>query len=132
MDDRKELPNVRLMRVRDVSETREQRLVRTWIEAWQAKRRAEETMAGLRPEIESLLDDGVLLEAPLGTLGWSESRMLRADRVALAQDVGTYVFAKASTIPSGKIRELIHGGLVAPDAPYLSYETVRRLVTTLR
>jgi len=126
-----DLPNVRVMN-RPRAASREERLAQAWIEAWQAKRDAEAAMARLRREIEPLLDAGLMLESKLGQVAWCESQTLRVEPVAMARDVGLSVFAKASTVFPGRIKVLIQGGLIAPDAPYVSYETVRRLVTTLR
>lgn len=107
-------------------------LAAQWLEAWAAKRDAEAKMTKLRKQIEALLEAGETVGNEVGSVTWQTSTAIKADAQGLLQAAGPEVLAQVSEISATKLRELIDSGRLDKDAPFIRYETVKRLVTKLR
>lgn len=124
-------PTESLRRVEEpnADETRGERLARLWIKYWDIRREAERRLKALRGEIEQALADGESVRHTTGRVSWRTSTVVKADPSGLFAAVGPDVYVRASDVSATKLRELIEAGLVPADAPYLTTESVRRLVT---
>ena len=107
-------------------------LAQLWISAWIAKRDAEARMSELRKQIEKRLEHGEFLGTDLGYVAWESSTKFRADPRGLHAELGSKVFLDLIEIPSSRLKELVERGQISQDTPWLSRETVRKLVTRLR
>lgn len=107
-------------------------LAAQWLEAWAAKRDAEAKMTKLRKQIEALLDSGETVGNEVGSVSWQTSTSLKADAQGLLLAAGPEILAQVSEVSATKLRELIDSGRLDKDAPFIRYETVKRLVTKLR
>lgn len=113
-------------------ETRTETLTRQWLEAWTLKRDAETSMAALRREIETRLENGEVVGNSTGYVTWETSRRVKADPKGLYEAMGSKIFLSVIEVSSTKLRKLIDDGAVPEDAPWMRFETKKKLVTKLR